>query len=264
MKKIVGSLVLAASVAFGGVLATVNGEEISSDTLNEYVSLITKGKMSYEQLPKEQQNKILDSFLDSVVMVQQADKEGVTKDEEYKKSYDIIVKDLKIKTWVKKKLEAMNPTAKEIQAFYDKNKDTYFKEGEEVRASHILVKDEKMAKEAIAEINAAKDKKATFEKIAQEKSTCPSKAKGGDLGFFTADKMVKPFSEAAFALQKGEYTKTPVKTRFGYHVIYVTDKKTGGYKTLTEVKDKIIEFLKREMFQAEIKKIKSHSKIIYK
>ena len=66
---------------------------------------------------------------------------------------------------------------------------------------------------------------ANFQRLAQIKSLCPSGKTGGDLGWFNAKQMVKEFSDAAFALKKGEFTKTPVKTQFGYHVIFVEDKK---------------------------------------
>ncbi|VVB53661.1 Foldase protein PrsA [uncultured archaeon] len=91
----------------------------------------------------------------------------------------------------------------------------------EVKASHILVKTQDQAKEIIAQIQGG----ASFEKIAMEKSTCPSGRRGGDLGWFGRGRMVKAFENAAFLLKKGEMTKEPVKSDFGWHVIKVTDAK---------------------------------------
>jgi len=90
----------------------------------------------------------------------------------------------------------------------------------EVRASHILVKTEAEANEILFDLKRG----ASFEDMAMKKSLCPSKSKGGDLGFFTRGRMVKEFEDAAFSLQKGELSK-PVKTQFGYHIIKVTDQK---------------------------------------
>ena len=89
-----------------------------------------------------------------------------------------------------------------------------------IRASHILVKTEEEAKQ-ILEIFAQGNK--SFEQVALERSLCPSKKKGGDLGFFGRQQMVREFENAAFKLKKGEVSQ-PVKTQFGWHIIKLTDK----------------------------------------
>lgn len=89
----------------------------------------------------------------------------------------------------------------------------------EIRASHILVKTEEEANKLYEEIQAGKD----FAEVAALVSLCPSGANGGDLGFFGKGMMVKPFEDAAFALEVGELSK-PVQTQFGWHLILLTDK----------------------------------------
>jgi len=84
-----------------------------------------------------------------------------------------------------------------------------------IRASHILVEKQSLALRAIERVKAGEK----FEDVAREMSTCPSKKKGGDLGFFGPGMMVKPFDEAARKLLAGQMTEEPVKTGFGYHVI---------------------------------------------
>jgi len=91
----------------------------------------------------------------------------------------------------------------------------------EVHARHILVKEEKKARDIIRKLNGG----AGFGEMARKYSTGPSGAKGGDLGYFTKDQMVPPFAEAAFAMQPGDYSKTPVQTRFGWHVILVEERR---------------------------------------
>jgi len=91
---------------------------------------------------------------------------------------------------------------------------------EQVRASHILVKTEEEAKILKNNIKNAED----FAAAAQQHSSCPSSANGGDLGFFPRGMMVKPFEDAAFDLEIGKISD-PVKTQFGWHLILVTDKK---------------------------------------
>src|SRR5690606_21794865 len=92
---------------------------------------------------------------------------------------------------------------------------------EEVNARHILVKTEDEAKAIISELDAGKD----FAELAKAKSEDSNKSDGGDLGWFTKGRMVPEFEEAAFALEKGAYTKAPVKSQFGYHVIKLEDRR---------------------------------------
>ncbi len=84
-----------------------------------------------------------------------------------------------------------------------------------IRASHILVEKQSQALKMLEEL----EKGADFKELASKHSTCPSGKRGGDLGAFDRNQMVKPFEKAAFALKKGETTKKPVKTLFGYHII---------------------------------------------
>ena len=96
-----------------------------------------------------------------------------------------------------------------------------FEAVEEVSARHILLEDEDTANAIIKELDGGAD----FAALAKEKSTGPSGPNGGDLGFFQREQMVPPFAEAAFSLEKGAYTASPVQTQFGYHVILVEDKR---------------------------------------
>lgn len=84
-----------------------------------------------------------------------------------------------------------------------------------IQAKHILVEKKTLAEDIIEQINAGNK----FEELAKKHSTCPSRKKGGSLGEFGRGKMVREFEQAAFALQKGQVTQVPVKTKFGYHII---------------------------------------------
>ncbi len=98
--------------------------------------------------------------------------------------------------------------------------DHMVKDVKKVRASHILVGKKSEAEKIIKKLNEG----ASFETQAKKWSSCPSRAKGGDLGYFGKGKMAKPFEEAAFSLEKGEMSG-PVRSQFGYHIIKVTGKK---------------------------------------
>ncbi len=100
-------------------------------------------------------------------------------------------------------------------------KENKMPETSQVAAKHILVSTEQEAKDLLTKI---RNEETTFEKAAEEFSSCPSKSNGGDLGFFGKNMMVKEFETVAFALNVGEISE-PVKTQFGWHLIKVYDKK---------------------------------------
>ncbi len=118
----------------------------------------------------------------------------------------------------------------------------------EVRARHILVATKEEADAIIKELEGG----AKFEDLAKAKSTDPAAQNGGDLGYFTAAEMVKPFADAAFALEKGTYSKTPVQTEFGWHVIFVEDKRERAAPTFEELKAEIQNQLSQEAIDAKI------------
>jgi peptidyl-prolyl cis-trans isomerase C len=161
----------------------------------------------------------------------------------------------------------------EAKAFYEENKED-FNTPEQVKASHILVKvdataapEQKAAAKAKAE-GLLKQVKAggDFATLAKENSDCPSKERGGDLGFFDRGTMVKEFADAAFAMKVGQVSDV-VETQFGYHIIKVTDRKDGGLTSFEKAKPEIIKSLsdkkKGELFKQLIEKIKAEAKITY-
>lgn len=114
---------------------------------------------------------------------------------------------------------------------------------EEVRARHILVESEEKAKEILAKIQGGAD----FAETAKEASTGPSGPNGGDLGYFTKEQMVEPFSKAAFTLQPGEISKEPVQTQFGWHLIKVEDRRSQEPPSLDQMRDQFSDELTREI-----------------
>ncbi|HEY8097681.1 MAG TPA: peptidylprolyl isomerase, partial [Methylobacter sp.] len=130
--------------------------------------------------------------------------------------------------------------------------------GTEYKASHILVKTEEEAKKLIAEL----DKGADFAKLANKHSLDAKESQnGGDLGWFSAGQMVAPFSEAVAALEKGKYTKEPVKTQFGYHVILKEDSRALTPPPLEAVKEQLTPFLQRKKVQGMIEGLRKQAKV---
>jgi peptidyl-prolyl cis-trans isomerase C len=127
----------------------------------------------------------------------------------------------------------------------------------EIRASHILVETEDQAKDIVKKLKAGED----FAKLAKELSKDPgSGQQGGDLGFFTKERMVPEFSAAAFALDIGQISD-PVKSQFGFHIIKVMEKREKPVPTFDEVKDQIEQFMYRKNQQDTVQALRNQGKI---
>lgn len=233
-------------------VATVNGEKITKAELNEALT---------EQYGQEVLNNLIANKI--VELEAKKQKVSVTKDEieaEYKdyvdqyggeesfkqllSSYNMDVEDVKkdIKNYLltKKVMEDyVDIKDDELKSYFEENKDSY-NQAEQVEASHILVDDEKTAKEVIKKLNDGED----FAKLAKEYSTdTGTKDKGGYLGYFGRGEMVEAFENAAFSMKVGSISSEPVKTDFGYHIIKVTDKKEVKEAKFEDVKDKVYQDL---------------------
>ncbi|MDE0702175.1 MAG: peptidylprolyl isomerase [Rhodospirillaceae bacterium] len=129
---------------------------------------------------------------------------------------------------------------------------------DEIKARHILVK---TRKEAMAAIEAL-EKGGSFARLASERSIGPSKAGGGDLGWFARGQMVKPFADAAFALEKGAFTDTPVKTQFGWHVILVEDRRRTAPPPFEAKRAELKRELGGKLMAAEVERLSKAAKIV--
>jgi len=264
MKKIIlGSLFVASSLFAGDVLAVVNGEKITKTQIN---ALLAPQKVTYEQLPVQYKKQVLDKVITDALLIQKAENSGIEKTKEYQKELEVLKKQLALKVFLKNKLNNIKITDTEAKAFYDKNKEIMFKQQPEVKARHILVKTKAEAEKIINELKKVPqnelDKK--FAELAKKYSIGPSGKNGGELGWFSKGKMIPAFSNVAFSLKKGTFSLQPVKTRFGWHIIYVEDKKEGGYVPFNKVKDKIKQQLKLKKLQEYVNKIKQQANIQYK
>jgi len=150
----------------------------------------------------------------------------------------------------------------EIKTRYEKDLERVYSKPAMVKASHVLIatdnaktEEEKLAarKKADAILAEARKPDADFAALARQHSSCPSKSRGGDLGFFPREgAMVEPFAAAAFALKPGEMSDV-VETRFGYHIIKVTERKDAAVVTLQQAEDTIRKELKADKI-AEVRK----------
>ena len=199
---------------------------------------------------------IISRFPSPEAFQQQMTKVGISREQMVKD----IEQQLKVTALVKEALVAVETTVtnEEVSQFYQGNPDS-FKSSEQVRAQHILLKinandapEIKSQKRLeLAGLGGKIENGADFSKIAGEKSECPSKEQGGDLGFFERGNMVKPFEEAAFTLKVGEVSDI-VETQFGYHLIKITDRKEAGTVPLEEAREAIENYLKNTKEQEAV------------
>lgn len=270
MKKvIIGSLAtLAMGVSLNAaVYATVNGVEVTDKDVSSLLRAMPGAK--FETLQPEQQKRVIDQAIERKLLAKEAVKSGIEKDAEYKKTLASIKGDLALEIWMKRVFEKIKVSENDTKAYFDKNKDKFVKPAT-AKARHIVVADEAAAKAIIKELNGLKGEALTakFIGLAKTKSTGPSGANGGDLGWFNKKQMVGAFSEAAFGQGKGEVTKTPVKTQFGYHVILTEDKKGGEKVKFADAKIQIENGLKMEKFRDNVAKkaqdLRKKAKIVIK
>ena len=194
-----------------GVAAVVNGEQITVADIKEAYEQTPqiKNQVSFEEF----YNRALEVMINSKLALQAATAANVQASQEYQKELAAMQDDLARKVYIDQQL-ATKVTDAEIKKVYDEYV-ANFKSEKEIKAKHILVDSEDLAKEIIEKLN---KKSAKFDDLAKQYSKDQD-----DLGYFTAEAMVPEFSDAAFAMKKGTFSQKPVKTEFGYHVILVED-----------------------------------------
>jgi peptidyl-prolyl cis-trans isomerase C len=238
----------------GQTLAEVNGTVITTGEFKKEVENLPPYLKSMAETP-EGKKELLDTMIVREIMLQQAQKDGLDKSKEVADKLEELKKRVIVEAYLKKKIEAeANITDADLQKFYDQNKEK-FKTGDQVRASHILVKTEKEAQDILGQLK----KGGNFEELAKKSSIDAAGAKGGDLGWFGKGSMIPEFEKVAFGMKEGELSGV-VKTKFGYHIIKLTGKRAAGIRPFAEVKEQIKAALLPEKQQAVFQKVKDDLK----
>jgi peptidyl-prolyl cis-trans isomerase C len=238
----------------GQVIAEVNGAVITTDDFKKELAILPPYLKQMAETA-DGRKEMLDSMVVRELVMQDAQKEGLDKSKEVADRMEDMKKRVIVEAYLKKKVEqSVNISDAELQKFYDKNKDK-FKAGDQVRASHILVKTEKEAQDVLAQLKGG----AKFEDLAKKYSTDPAAAKGGDLGWFGKGNMIPEFEQVAFSMKEGDVSGV-VKTKFGFHIIKVTGKRPAGILPFAEVKEQLKASLMPEKQQEVFKKVKDDLK----
>ncbi|WP_299087270.1 peptidylprolyl isomerase [uncultured Metabacillus sp.] len=262
---ILAVLVVAAAAVFiflstrGEVVAKVGDESITKDNLYTFFveqngeaavdTLITKSIIEQEAKKEKvsvsdkevdaELQELIDSYGGEETFNQQLTASGLTEED--------VKEDVKTNLQIEKILEpSIEITEEEMKTYFDENKESFAKT-KQVKASHILVEDEKTANEVKEKIDAGED----FAELAKEYSTDTGSAEnGGDLGFFGEGSMVAEFEKAAFSMKVNEISE-PVKSEYGYHIIKVTDIQEAAEANFEDSKEEIKDILFDEKMQTE-------------
>jgi len=258
--KILSAILLTTSLATAQTLVTVDGVAITKKDVDTALMNATQGR--FNEVPAEKQaqfrKQVLEQLVAKELVYADAKKIGILKSKEFKNEYTKVQarvkKELAIQVWQKKQLDKVKVSSKELKNYYNENKEE-FKEKERVHARHILVKTKAEADSIIKGLKSLKGNalKEKFIAQAKAKSTGPSGPKGGDLGYFAQGQMVPEFNKTVFAMKVGTISPA-VKTQFGYHIIYLEDKKKAKNLGFSEVKSFIEQRLKLEKFKVTMKK----------
>ena len=226
------------------VVATINGEPITETDLTLAMADLND---QFAQLPEDQRRvAALSAVIEIRLFAAEAEKAGLADGDEFARRMALLRQRALHSAYIDKEIAA-KVTDEAVRARYDKQV-AETPPANEVRARHIIVETEEEARAIIAELDAGGD----FEAIAKEKSKDGAAAQGGDLGYFSAGRMVPEFEQAAFALDVGAYTKEPVKTQFGWHVIKVEDKRVQQPPAFEQVADQFRSILLREDYFARV------------
>jgi peptidyl-prolyl cis-trans isomerase C len=261
-RTILLSLAVAIMAACGGnqstpdtstVLATVNGVPITNDMFRAYVRSLAGGQEP--QLDAQKHALVLNRLIDMEVLAQAAEKSDLAKDPKVVADLKIQKTGLMANQLVQQYLAQHPITDEQIKAEYDQR--TKAMPGTEYRARHILVANEQQAKDIINQLNHG----ANFATLAKKYSTDGSKSQGGELGWFSPDQMVPAFSQAVEHLKKGEYTKQPVKSQFGWHVIQLEDTRSMPPPTLASIQEQLKNSLEGKQVEAYVDQLRKGAKV---
>jgi len=234
-------------------VATVNGTPISQGVWSLYVKARHNGKAPADLTP-EQRTEAIDELIRMYVGAHEAEKQNLTTSEDGAR-IELVQTSSLTELLFKKFIDGKEPTEEELKAEYDARVAAMPKV--EFHARHILVDDEAKAKDLIAQI----DKGASFEKLATEQSKDGSATEGGDLGWFMATQMVKPFADALQQLEIGKYTATPVKSDFGWHVIKLEETRASTPPPYESAKPQLGPMVNQKKFEAHLKELVKTAKV---
>lgn len=233
-------------------VAIVDGKPIDRDLYEFYAKGVANKPAS--ELTPEQRDQVLDNLVRARVIAEQAEKDGTAKEPSTAALLELQRLNVLQQAVSEKYLKDRKPTDQELRAEYETQVAQLPKQ--EYHARHILVATEKFAGKLVSEL----EKGAKFEDVAKRESM-DSKENGGDLGWFTPDRMVKPFADAVVALKPGEYTHAPVQTQYGWHIIKLEETRDMAPPAFDQVKQRVEQMVQGKKFKAYVDELMKTAKV---
>ena len=230
----------------GDAVAMVNGQPISKAQLDVYAE---------RRGPQANPEDLVNDLISMELLAQAAIRDGLDRDPQVAGELASQRTALLAQAAVRERLESGAITDEQVATEYERFKTEDL--GEELHARHILVEDEALARDLIKQL----DEGAAFEALAREHSKYGSAENGGDLGWFEQDMMVEPFGERAAALEPGSYTKEPVQTRFGWHVIQLVERRAAEPPPLEQVSEEIRGYLQSQMVEKWVNELREAAEV---
>ena len=238
------------------VLAQVAGNPIMESELMEALASMGQRAQAYNN--PQGRAILLDQIIARRLFLMDAQKNLMEREPAFKEQLKRVKDDMLTQYAIRKAIERVRVTDDEVKKFYDENPDQ-FEGGLTFNASHILVDTEEEAAEIRLKLESGE---LSFEDAAKKYSSCPSKALGGELGYFAHGQMVPEFEEACAGMEPGELSE-PVKTQFGWHLIRLNKKEEGGKIPFAEAKDDIRQALLSDKQQAAYQSRVNQLKLLF-
>lgn len=233
-------------------VASVNGVDIDSSVVDLYIQSRTN-KPAAQATPQERETLVAE-LTDIYVLATQDSADEIMQDPSLQAQLELQRVSLVAQSVAGEFYSKTVATDEEIQAVYEEQ--ITLAPAQQYKARHILVESQGAAVALIDQLLDGGD----FEELAKEHSTGPSGPSGGDLGWFSPDQMVQPFSQAVALLEDGRYTTDPVQTQFGWHVILREASRDAEPPTLESAKESITRKIQADKFQVYLAEIRTKSK----
>jgi peptidyl-prolyl cis-trans isomerase C len=236
-------------------IASVNGKDYSLDLFRVFFT--QRLQETNAQNSPAFQEQAFNEFLSLVVAAQEGEKRDLATNPDVQTALELQRLMILSNAALQSIANDAPPTDDELKQAYEKFKEQA--QRAEYKARHILVDDQAKAEALIKQLD--DNKGEGFDKLAKENSLGPTAEKGGDLGWFDARQMVKPFADAVGTLEPGSYTKQPVQTQFGWHVILLEETRTAEPPTFEEAKPTLEAAVKRQKVADALNKLRQEAKV---
>jgi len=236
----------------GGAVATVNGQAIPQNTYNAFIA---QQKAQGTPDSPELQAAVKEELIRREILVQEAKKKGLDKTPAVQGQIELARQAVLIQAYLSDYVRANPINDDQLRKEYDAIKSSFGTT--EFKAKHILVANEEEAKAIIAKL----EKGESFAELAKQSKDPGTREKGGELGWNPPTAYAKPFSDALTKLKKGDYTKTPIKTDFGYHIIFLEDTRPLNPPPFEQIKPQLQQRAQQQQIEQLVKKLRESAKV---